>query len=117
MRHTVSLKRNGDFKRLYNRGKSGADSFLAVYCLRNRVKINRLGITVSVKVGGAVVRNRVRRRIREAYRLHEAGFLSGHDIVVVSRVRAAEADMNRICASLLQVSEKLGLYDRDRDDA
>ena len=88
MHFTESLTENRNFMRLYRTGKNAAGAFVAVYSKRNNQGINRLGITVSVKLGGAVVRNRIRRRIREAYRVHETEFRKGFDIVIVARHRA-----------------------------
>ena len=96
MRFTESLTENRDFTRLYRSGKCAAGPYVAVYCRKNRLKINRLGITASVKLGGAVVRNRIRRRIREAYRTHEHEFRSGFDLVIVARSRAANAPYRAI---------------------
>ena len=85
MEFTQSLKNNFEFRRLYNKGKSAASPLLVVYCRRNGRPCNRLGITVSKKVGKAVHRNKLRRRLREAYRLSEARLVRGWDIVVVAR--------------------------------
>ncbi len=71
MKHTVSLKQNRDFRGLYARGKTAASPCLALYCRRNRLSQNRLGITVGGKLGGAVTRNKVRRRIRALYSANE----------------------------------------------
>lgn len=109
MHNTYSLKSNNEFRRLYQRGKSAVDSYLAVYFRNGRFKKSRLGITVSTKVGNAVTRNRVRRRIKEAYRLHEDEFIAPVDLVVVSRVRCAGATYHQIENSLLRLSSKLGL--------
>ena len=72
MRFSRTLKENSLFRRLYAKGKSAADPQLVIYCRRNGSQENRIGFTVSKKLGHAVVRNRVRRRLREIYRLHEA---------------------------------------------
>lgn len=109
MKFTVSIKRNHEFQRLYSKGKSAASPFLAVYCRRNRMGCNRLGLTVGKKVGGAVVRNRVRRRIKEVYRLHEGELVPGYDIVVVARVRAAYSTYHQLEKSFLTLADKLGL--------
>ena len=109
MEHTVSLKLNHVFRRLYGRGKSAVNPCLAVYCRKNNLGYSRLGLTVGVKLGKAVVRNRTRRRIKEAYRIHEGAFLPGYDIVVVARTRAIfgrYADLER---SFRQLTRKLGL--------
>ena len=88
MKYTVSLKENHIFRRLYRKGSTAADSRLAIYVRRNGRPGNRLGLTVSTKVGHAVVRNRLRRRLGEICRLHEHQLVRGVDLVVVARVRA-----------------------------
>lgn len=108
MKFSTSLKLNHIFRRLYH--TSGyADSCLVLYARKNRLGINRVGITVSKKLGKAVIRNRVRRRIREVYRLNEAQFLPGWDIVIVARSRAVEISFQRLTQSLLSLSEKAGV--------
>ena len=104
-----TLKKNSDFRRLYTKGKSAVTPYLVVYCRRNRENENRLGYTVSVKLGHAVVRNRVRRRLREIYRLNAPRLRSGYDIVVVARSRCVGAEYARMDAAFLSACEKLGL--------
>ena len=113
MKDTVSLKLNHEFRRLYSRGKSAVSPCVAVYCRRNKLGKNRLGLTVGTKVGKAVIRNRTRRRIRGAYRLHEGQFQVGYDIVVVARVRASFARYREIERQLLKTMDKLGLVRRE----
>ena len=103
-----TLKKNSDFRRLYAKGKSAVNPYMAVYCRRNRTGRNRLGYTVSVKLGGAVVRNRVRRRLREIYRLHEFQMCPGYDLVVVARMRAANVTYQRLETEFLSASQELG---------
>ena len=91
MEFTSTLKKNYEFRRLYSKGKSCANAYLVVYCRKNHSGRSRIGYTVSNKVGHAVVRNRIRRRLREIYRLHEREIVRGYDLVVVSRVRACAA--------------------------
>lgn len=106
---TVSLKENRDFRRLYGSKQNVVTPYMAVYCRKNKLGINRLGLTVGTKVGHAVVRNRVRRRLREAYRAQEADILAGYDIVVVARVRAAQAPFQVLQRSLTDCLTKLKL--------
>lgn len=115
MKNTVSIKLNRDFRLLYKRGKSAVNPFLAIYARKTKNTSNRIGITVSTKVGKAVVRNRVRRRIREAYRINEEKFFPGLDIVIVARVRAATASFFDIEKSLLSLSEKLRLISEEQE--
>ena len=108
MKFSTSLKLNHIFRRLY-RSNGQANSCLVLYARKNRTGINRVGITVSKKLGKAVVRNRVRRRIREAYRLNEELFLPGWDIVIVARSRAVEVSFQKLTQSLLSLSEQAGI--------
>lgn len=109
MKFTVTIKRNHEFQRLYHKGKSAVSPYLALYCRRRRQPGNRLGFTVGKKVGGAVTRNRVRRRLREIYRLHESELRTGYDLVVVARVKAAFADYHKLESSFLSLADKLGV--------
>lgn len=105
----VSLKKNYEFRRLYTKGKSAVTPFVVVYCRKNGQAQNRLGYTVSTKLGKAVVRNRVRRRLREIYRLNASALKSGYDIVVVARGRCVDGDYHRIEAAFLKACAELGL--------
>ena len=108
MEFSTSLKLNHIFRRLYH--TSGyADGYLVLYARKNRTDGNRVGITVSKKLGHAVVRNRTRRRLREIYRLNEARFQPGWDIVVVARTRAVEAPFEKLTASYLALAAKAGV--------
>jgi len=109
MRYTQSLKKNYEFKRIYNRGKSAASKYVAVYCLRNGTTENRLGVTVSTKLGGAVQRNRIRRRLKEVYRLNEHSFRLGYSIVLVARHKCRDAEWKELVSSVLSLFGKLGL--------
>ena len=71
MNFSESLKKNSDFKNVYTRGKSYANKYLVMYVLENNPGKNRIGISVSKKVGNSVVRHRITRLVRESYRLHE----------------------------------------------
>ena len=113
MKYTISLKENHLFRRAYNRGKTAADSRLALYVRRNGQKGNRLGFTVSTKVGHAVVRNRVRRRLREIYRLNEDKLRGGCDVVVVARTRAASSGYHQLEKSFLKLADKLELLKKE----
>lgn len=116
MRHTVPIKENRVFRQLYHRGRSRVDRFLVVYCRKNRQPVSRLGFTVSGKLGGAVQRNRVRRRLREIYRLHEAQILPGYDIVIVARSRAMDASYQQLEECLLRLLDQLSLLDSGREE-
>ena len=104
-----TLKKNSDFRRLYAKGKSAVTPYLVVYARPNRLGENRLGYTVSVKLGHAVVRNRVRRRLGEIYRLNAPQLRQGHDIVIVARSRAVGSEYRKLNAAFLRACESLGL--------
>ena len=108
MLYSRSLKLNHIFRRLYSSGGQG-NGLLAMYVRKNRTNENRVGVTVSKKLGKAVVRNRVRRRLREVYRLHESRFLPGWDIVVVARHRAVTASFSDLTKAYLSLAQKSGI--------
>lgn len=105
MRFWESLKSNRDFKNVYNNRKSYANRYLVMYVLENGSDKNRLGISVSKKVGNSVVRHHVTRLVRESYRRHEKLYHSGFDIVVVARASAKDAKFAEIERALLHVSK------------
>ena len=109
MKHTVSLKQNHEFRRLYAKGKSAVSPYFAIYCRKTGRPCSRLGITTGVKLGKAVKRNVVRRRIRELYRTNEWKLQPGYDLVVVARTRALFASYAQLEHSFLQLVKKLGL--------
>ena len=108
MKFSSSLKLNHIFQRLY-RTSGHANAHLVLYARRNRTGANRVGITVSKKLGKAHVRNRVRRRVREVYRLNEEKFQPGWDIVVVVRTKAIDAPFDALTRSYLNLAAKAGV--------
>jgi len=109
MHHTVPLTQNRDFQRLYARGKSCVSPSLVLYCCRNRSTGNRLGFTTGRKIGGAVQRNRARRRLSEAFRLIEPETRTGYDIVVVARTRCLTQDFTYLRKEMHGLLRDLGL--------
>ena len=109
MKFSESLKRNSDFQRVYREGKSYANRYLVLYVLQNQTERNRLGISVSKKVGNSVVRHRMARLIRESYRLHEDMFNSGLDMVVVTRKNAVNCSCQEIASALLHLGKLQGI--------
>ena len=108
MKFSSSLKLNHIFQRLY-RTNGQANGYLVLYARKNRTNTNRVGITVSKKLGHAVVRNRVRRRIREVYRLNEEKFQPGWDIVIVARTKAIDAPFDQLVKGYLALARKAGI--------
>ena len=108
MKFSSSLKLNHIFRRLYHTAGQ-ADGYLVLYARKNQTESNRVGITVSKKLGKAHIRNRIRRRIREVYRLNEDKFRPGWDIVVVARSKALDAPFDKLTASYLALAKKAGI--------
>lgn len=98
-----SLKKNQDFQNVYKNGRSYANKYLVMYVLKNEKEKNRIGISVSKKVGNSVIRHHLTRLIRESYRLHEDMFNSGLDIVVIARATAKDIGYHQIESSLLHL--------------
>ena len=91
MKAAVTLKENYEFRRTYQKGVSAVSPVMVLYCRKNRLGRNRLGLVSSTKLGHAVVRNRCRRRLREVYRLEKPQLKTGYDIILVARSRTATA--------------------------
>lgn len=109
MKRAVTLKENYEFRRLYQKGASAVGGGMVIYCRKNRLGHNRLGITSSVKLGHAVVRNRARRRLREVYRLHADKLRQGYDIILVARSRTVTAPWKDLNDTFLRLCRKLDL--------
>ena len=103
MIYSESLKKNRDFQKVYRHGTSYANRFLVMYILDNKSDKNRLGISVSKKVGNSVVRHRITRLIRESYRLNETSFQKGYDFVVIARVASKGRTYREIEKALLHL--------------
>ena len=103
MQSSESLKKNKDFQKVYKKGKSYANKYLVMYVLKNDLEKNRIGISVSKKVGNSVIRHHLTRLIRESYRLHEDVFDSGLDIVIIARNSAREIGFHEVESALLHL--------------
>ena len=108
MKFSSSLKLNHIFRRLYHTNGFGS-AYLVLYARKNRTDTNRVGITVSKKLGKAHIRNRIRRRFREVYRLNEDKFQPGWDIVIVARSKSLDAPFHQLAGSCLALAKKAGI--------
>lgn len=97
--------KNKDFQIIYKKGKSYANKYLIMYVLNNKEEENRLGISVSKKVGNSVIRHRITRLIRESYRLQKEKFQLGYDIVVIARSNAKDKSYDEIESALLHLGK------------
>ncbi len=109
MNFTDSLKKNCLFRLVYAKGASVANRFVVMYVLKNNLPVNRVGFTVGKKVGISVVRNRVRRLLRESYRLQELRLLAGYDIVFVARASCKDATYRDIESAVLSLARRHGI--------
>ena len=109
MLFSESLKKNKDFRFIYQNGRSYANKYLVMYLLRNDTHHNRLGISVSKKVGNSVIRHRLTRLIRESYRLNENKFDDGLDLIVIARPGAKERNFFEIESALLHLARRQGV--------
>lgn len=110
MLYSESLKKNKDFQIVYNTGKSYANKYLVMYIRKNDMCRNRLGISVSKKVGNSVVRHHITRLVRESYRLQEDHFLCGYDIIAVVRVNARNSTFADIKSALIHLGKLHKIY-------
>ena len=108
-----SLKKNSDFQNVYVKGKSKANRYLVMYVAQNNLSINRLGISVSKKVGNSVVRHHLTRLIREAYRLNSNMFNSSLDIVVIARNTAKDKTYKEVESALLHLAKLHNILDEN----
>lgn len=99
------LKNSREFGYVYRNGKSYANKYLVMYQIKNELSNNRIGISVSKKVGNSVVRHRVTRLIRESYRLNESMFNSSLDIVIVARPGSKERSYSEIESALMHLAK------------
>lgn len=114
MKFSESLKKNRDFQSVYRRGKSYGNKYLVMHLLPNQTESNRIGISVSKKVGNSIVRHHLTRLIRESYRLHEENFQRGYDMVVVARTAAKDKTYHEIESALIHLGRLHNIYEVDK---
>ena len=113
MRFSESLKKNKDFQLTYKKGKSYANRYLVMYVRENGTSGNRLGLSVSKKVGNSVVRHRVTRLLRESYRLQEEHFRRGYDVIVIARASAKDRSYQEIESAVIHLGKLHHIYLED----
>lgn len=110
MKNYHSLRNNKEFQMVYNEGKSKANKYLVLYYRKNDLEYNRLGISVSKKVGNSVVRSRSKRLIYESYRLNVNDIKPGYDFVFVARSAINEKKYSDVEAAMINLLKKAGIY-------
>ena len=114
MKFSESLKKNKDFQVVYKKGKSFGNRYLVMYVLSNELGKNRVGISVSKKVGNSIVRHHLTRLIRESYRLHEEQFLCGYDVIVIARTNAKDRTYHEIESALIHLGKLHNIYEVEK---
>ncbi|MCX7951227.1 MAG: ribonuclease P protein component [Clostridiales bacterium] len=109
MKKVERIKRNAHFRLIYKKGKSISDSNLVMYYSKNGNNLNRIGVSVSKKVGNSVVRNRYKRLIREGYRKNKSIFKQGYDIIFIARNGILKSDYHGVEKSIISLLKKVGL--------
>jgi len=111
MKPETTVKENYLFRRIYRKGASAVEPCMVVYCQKNRRGMTRLGVTVSTKLGKAVVRNRCRRQMRELWRTHKEELVPGYDMIIVVRTRGTHTPYRVMEKQYLDALEKLSLLE------
>ena len=117
MKETRTVKKNHEFRRMYQKGRSAVNSYLVLYVRPNRYGHNRLGVTVSTKLGKAVVRNRIKRKLREVWRLNDGQMKQGFDMILVARGRSVKGVYREIEKAYLRAAGDLKLLENTAEKA
>ncbi|AJA50127.1 ribonuclease P protein component [Clostridium pasteurianum DSM 525 = ATCC 6013] len=112
------IRKNSEFRNVYRKGKSISNNLLVLYTFRNlrNKDINRIGISVSKKVGKSVIRSRVKRLISEGYRLNKESLKKGYDFVVIARINSKDKSYKEIEASLKNLFKRSGLLNYEENN-
>lgn len=113
---TVPIKKNNEFLRAYKKGKFFVGKYLILYAIKNRLEINRIGITTSKKVGKSVKRNRIRRLVRENYRFYEDFIKKGYDLVFVARSTEKLPEFADIKKEMKFLLKRLSVFEQEKWD-
>lgn len=107
MKPFISLKNKREFDKVYNCRWSVANKYLIMFICKNELGYNRVGISISKKVGNSVVRHRITRLLRESYRLNSSAVKDGYDIVVVARNSVKDKSYYEVESALLHLFKLL----------
>lgn len=104
-----SLKNNREFRKVYDNGKSLSNKFLVIFYIKNGRSFNRVGFSTTKKLGNAIIRNRVKRLIKEAFRLNSKDMKDGYDIIFLARIHSTAANYSDIEKSVLNLLKRTKL--------
>ncbi len=113
MRGMKSLKNRDDFKHVYEKGITRLDKFLVIRAVENNLDISRFGFSINKKLGNAVIRNRIKRLLKESTRLLK--IKSGFDIIYIARTESTRADFHQIRSSVKNILGRLGLLQDENE--
>lgn len=105
----LKLRNNREFRHVYDKGISKSNKHLVIFFIKNDLDYNRIGFSVTKKLGNAVTRNKVRRLIRESYRIYKDDIKTGYDIIFLSRVRCKDATYKEVESSILNLLKRTKL--------
>ncbi len=111
-----TLKKNKDFQKVYKEKKINANRFLIMYIRKNDDEKLRLGVSVSKKVGNSVIRHRLTRLIREAFRLNSPYIKPGYDVITVVREELKGSGYRDTSSALVHLLKKHKIFDKDHDE-
>ncbi len=114
MRRIVTLKKNYEFAKVFNKGSFYVGRHIIVYVLPNKQSFNRIGISVSKKAGNAVLRNRKKRLIRESYRHYEDCILKGFDLVIAARAEESVPKYTALLKEFKYLIKKLQIFEQEK---
>lgn len=109
MKLTQPLRMNYEFSRVYSKGRYLAGRHVVLHYLRRSGRINRLGVTASRKIKGSVRRNRIKRLLRESYRLYEDNLTVGYDLILVGRDSAVLPDYRTVSQEVQNLLQRSGI--------
>ncbi|OPX41954.1 ribonuclease P protein component [Ruminiclostridium hungatei] len=114
MSKIVTLKKNYEFSRVFNKGSFYVGRHITVYVLPNKSPANRIGISVSKKAGKAVVRNKKKRLIRESYRHYQQYIKNGYDMVIAARGDETVPKYGSLLKEFKYLLKKLQVFDQEK---
>ncbi|MBS4539312.1 ribonuclease P protein component [Clostridium sp. D2Q-11] len=102
----LKLRNNRDFRKVYDKGKSISNKYLVMFYIKNGLDYNRVGFSTTKKLGNAVIRNKVKRLIKESFRLNNDNLINGYDIVFLARIRANSASYEDMEKSIINLFKR-----------
>ncbi len=117
MNRVYSLRKNEEFKKVYNNGRNYWNRNLILYVMKNNLGYNRVGYSITKKVGNSVVRNKLRRRMKEIYRLNLLDLEKGYDLVFIPKKNVTEISYKTLESAMLHIIKLTGIKkDKEKNE-